>query len=53
MVWFGLLHLVGFLVDLLTATRRPEHDTDLQIMVRQHHLRLLQQERPQPPRLTR
>src|SRR3712207_4910391 len=53
MVWFILLHLVGFLVDLLTATRRPDHDKDLQILVLQHQLRLLQRERPQPPRLTR
>ena len=53
MVWFVLLHLVGFLVDLLTATRHPEHDKDLQILVLQHQLRLLQRERPQPPRLTR
>ncbi len=53
MIWFVLVHLVGFLVDLLTATRRTEHDKDLQILVLQHQLRLLQRERPQPPRLTR
>ncbi len=53
MVWLVLLHLVGFLVDLLTATRRTDHDKDLQILVLQHQLRLLQRERPQPPRLSR
>ncbi len=53
MVWFVLIHLVGFLVDLLSATRRTEHDKDLQILVLQHQLRLLQRERPQPHRLTR
>ena len=25
-VWFVLVHLVGFLVGLLTPTRRPDHD---------------------------
>ena len=45
MVWFVLVHLVGFLVDLLTATRRSDRDKDLQILVLQHQLRLLQRER--------
>ena len=53
MVWFVLVHLVGFLVDLLTATRRTEHDKDLQNLELQHQLRLVQRERPWPPRLTR
>ena len=53
MVWFVLMHLVGFLVDLLTATRRPDHDKDLQILVLQRQLRFLQRERPQPLRLSR
>ncbi len=53
MVWFVLVHLVDFLVDLLTATRRSDRDKDLQILVLQHQLRLLQRERPQPRRLTR
>ena len=52
MVWFVFLHLVGFLVDLVIATRRTDHDKDLQILVLQHQLRLLQRERPQP-RLSR
>ena len=46
MGWFVLMHLVGFLVDLLRPTQRPEHDKDLQILVLQHQLRLLQRERP-------
>ena len=53
MAWLVLLHLVGFPVDLLTATRHTEHDKDLQILVLQHQLRLLQRQRPQPRRLTR
>ena len=53
MVWFVLVHLVHFLVDLLTATRCSDRDKDLQILVLQHQLRLLQRERPQPRRLTR
>ncbi len=53
MGWFVLLHLVGFLVDLLTATRRTDRDKDVEILVLRHQLRLLQRERPQPPRLTR
>lgn len=53
MLWFVLMQLVGFLVDLLTATRRADHDKDLQILVLQHHLRRLQRERPRPPRLSR
>src|SRR5215211_1794098 len=53
MVWFVLVHLVHFLVDLLTATRRSDQDKDLQILVLQHQLRLLQRERPQPRGLTR
>ncbi len=53
MVWLVLMHLVGFLVDLLTATRRTDHDKGLQILVLQHQLRLLQRERPRPPRLSR
>ena len=52
MVWFILLHLISIGVDLLTATRRTDQDKDLQILVLQHQLRLLQRERPQPPRLS-
>ncbi len=48
-----LVHLVGLLVDLLTAAGRTERDKDLQILVLQHQLRLLQRERPRPQRLTR
>ena len=53
MVWFVLLHLGTFLVDLLTATRRADRDKDLEILVLRHQLRLLQRERPRPPHLTR
>ncbi len=50
MLWFVLAHLLAFLVDLVTLTRRPDRDKDLQILLLQHQLRLVQQ-RPQP-RLT-
>src|SRR5918997_3873110 len=53
MTWFVLVHLVGFLVDVLTVPRRSADEKDVQILVLQHQLRLLQRERPQPPRLTR
>jgi hypothetical protein len=53
MVWFVLVHLLGFVVDLLIPTRRTDHEKDLQILVLQHQLRLLQRERPQPRHLTR
>ncbi len=53
MVWFVLLHLVGFVVDLLTATRRTDRDKDLEILLLRHQLQVLQRQRPQPLRLTR
>ncbi len=53
MVWFVLLHLGTLLVDLLTATRRSDRDKDLEILLLRHQLRLLQRERPRPPRLSR
>ncbi len=31
MVWFVLLHLVMFLVDLVTVTRRTDRDKDVEI----------------------
>ena len=52
MCWFVLVHLVAFLVDLVSVRRRPDHDKDPQILLLQHQLRLLQRQRP-PPRLTR
>ena len=53
MIWFVLLHLLGFVVDLLTAVRRTDRDKDLEILLLHHQLRLLQRERPRPPRLSR
>ncbi len=53
MVWFLLLHLVMFLVDLVTVTRRTDRDKDLEILLLRHQLRLLQRERPRPPCLSR
>ncbi len=53
MFWFMLTHFVAFLVDLVTGTRRGDHEKDLQILVLRHQVRLLQRQRPRPPRLTR
>src|SRR5215210_3797248 len=53
MVWFALLHLLGFVVDLLTAARRTDRDKDLEILLLRHQLRLMQRERPRPLRLSR
>src|SRR5919202_5026480 len=53
MTWFVLVHLVGFLVAVLTGPRRSADEKDVQILLLQHQLRLLQRERPQPSRLTR
>jgi hypothetical protein len=50
--WFVLAHLIALLVDLVTLTRPPDRDKDLQILLLQHQLRLAQRQRPQP-RLTR
>src|SRR5919202_1508022 len=53
MTWFVLVHLVGFLVAVLTGPRRSADEKDMQILLLQHQLRLLQRERPQPSRLSR
>ena len=53
MIWFVLLHLLEFVVDLLTARRRADRDKDLHILLLQQQVRLLQRQRPQPPRLSR
>jgi hypothetical protein len=53
MVWFVLRHLAMFLVDLVAVTRRTDHDKELEILLLRHQLRLLQRERPRPPRLSR
>src|SRR5215210_923492 len=53
MLWFLLLHLVTFLVDLVTVTRHTDRDKDVEILLLRHQLRLVQRERPRPPRLSR
>ncbi len=53
MFWFVLAHLVAFLVDLIVGGRRYDRDKDLQILVLRQQVRLLQRQRPRPPRLTR
>jgi len=51
--WFVLTHFVAFFVDLVVGTRPGNRDKDLQILVLRHQVRLLQRQRPRPPRLTR
>src|SRR5439155_2594571 len=51
--WFVLAHFVAFLVDLVLGTRPGSREKDLQILVLRHQVRLLQRQRPRPPRLTR
>ncbi len=53
MVWFVLLHLVRFHVELVAVTRRTDRDKVAEILLLRHQLRLLERERPQPPRLSR
>src|ERR687885_2006 len=52
-VWFVLLHLGTFLVDLLTTARRADRDKDLEILLLRHQLRVLQRQCPRSPRLSR
>jgi len=51
--WLVLAHFVGFFVDLAAGTPQGDRDKDLQIVVLRHQVRLLQRQRPRPPRLTR
>ena len=49
--WFVLTHFVAFLVDLVVGTRRGDREKDLQSLVLRHQVRLLQRQRPRPPRV--
>ena len=53
MFWFILAHFVAFLVDVVCCARQRGCDKDLPIMVLRQQVRLLQRQRPRPPRLTR
>ena len=53
MFWFVLAHLVRLLVDLATAGRRGDRDQALEIVLLRQQLRILQRQRPRPPRITR
>ena len=53
MFWFILAHFVAFLVDLVFCARQRGCGKDLQIMVLRQQVRLLQRQRPRPPRLSR
>ncbi len=49
MVWFVFVHLLGFVVDLVTVTRRTDRDKDVEILLLRHQLHLVQRERPRSP----
>ena len=51
--WFVLGHIAAFLVDLAIAGRRGDRDQALEIVLLRQQVRLLQRQRPRPPRLTR
>jgi len=53
MVWLVVLHLLGFVVDLVVGARRPEGAKDVAIALLRHQLRLLQRRSSRPPRLSR
>ena len=53
MVWFVLMHLVGFIVDLISGACGKAEEKDLQIAVLWHQVRLLPRRAPRPPRLSR
>ena len=53
MGWFVILHLLGFVVDLVMGRRRAVRAKDLEIALLRHQLRLLQRRSPRPPRLSR
>ena len=53
MAWLVVLHLLGFVVDLVVGARRPEGAKDLEIALLRHQLRLLQRRSSRPPRLSR
>ena len=53
MAWFVLMHLVGFMVDVLGGARGKAEQKDLQIAMLRHQVRLLQRRSPRTPRLAR
>jgi hypothetical protein len=53
MLWAALMHLMGFVVDLVVAARRTEDAKDVEIALLRHQLRLLLRRSPHPPRLSR
>jgi hypothetical protein len=52
-LWSILLHLAGFVVDLVVGARRAEQAKDLEIALLRHQLRVLQRRSPRPQRLSR
>jgi hypothetical protein len=53
MAWCVLMHLVEFIVDLISGARGEAEEKDLQIALLRHQVRLLQRRSPRPPRLSR
>ena len=53
MFWAILLHVLGFVVDLVVGTRRADDAKDLEIVLLRHQLRLLRRRASHPPLLSR
>jgi putative transposase len=53
MLWSALMHLVGFVVDLVVGARRTEDAKGLEIALLRHQLRLRRRRMGRPPRLSR
>jgi len=53
MLWSALMHLVGFVADLVIGARRTVDAKDLEIALLRHQIRLLQRRAGHPPRLSR
>jgi hypothetical protein len=51
--WSVLAHFEAFFVELVVGRRRGDRAKDLQILILRQQLRILQRQRPHPPRLTR
>ena len=46
MAWFVLIHLVWFIVDLISGAYGQAEEKDLQIAVLRHQVRVLQRRSP-------
>ncbi len=53
MAWFVLMHLVGFIADIIGGAHGTVEEKDLQLALLQHQVRLQRRRSPRPPRLSR